>query len=240
MKKENTLDSTDSTKLAIWFDDNGNQTIVTIKDYKEYIKNNDKESIAEFLYHRLHSRYLKPFLYDDCKFDKLYKNGFSIMANCSLLIETLQSFKNGWGDSNRRSEKAFEQFFESETNFEIFKGPDFYKHVRCGILHQGEVRGGWKISRDDKDGSLFDEETLTVNANRFAKELEKSLQTYSNKLRDEKWDSCIWKKFRKKMKQIITNCEKDELKNEKCDSAIWKKFRKKMKQIIANCEKKQF
>jgi hypothetical protein len=209
MKKEKTLDSTDSIKLAIWFDGKGTEHSVTIREYEEYRKKQDRKSIAEFLYQRLYSRYLNPFMYKNGKFKEQYKNGFSIMANCSLLIETLQSFKNGWGDSNRRSDKAFEQFFESEKDFKVSKWKVFYNHIRCGILHQGEVTGGWKISRDKED-DIWDEEAFTVNANRFAKELEKSLRKYSNELKTQKWDSEVWKKFIEKMNQIIANCEKKQ------------------------------
>ena len=63
------------------------------------------------------------------------------MANCCLLIETLQSFKNGWEDSGNKSALAFRQFLSTEKNFEVFlnKEQEFYANVRCGILHQGET-----------------------------------------------------------------------------------------------------
>lgn len=126
-------------------------------------------------------------------------------SNCCLLIETLQSFKNGWGDSDRKSGQAFKQFFLSDKNFNELKtkGQLFYEHIRCGILHQGETTGGWKIKRTGT--KLFDDKNLIVNANTFANRLEKSLKEYAEQLKSDKWDSELWDNFRTKMRKIISN-----------------------------------
>lgn len=195
-------------ELARWFDKDGNETKVTIQQYLDFIVNQDRSQIADFIFQRLYSRYLKPFLFVDEKFRAQFKNGFSIMANCCLLIETLQSFKNGWGDSNRRSGQAFKQFFTTERNFSIFKSreQEFYVNIRCGILHQGETKGGWTVNRNGTN--IFDDKTLVVDSVAFAKELETSLKNYSYNLKSAKWDSELWNNFRKKMRKIISNCEK--------------------------------
>ncbi len=194
---------TKEIKLAVWLDDKGKKKSVTILKYLDFVQKQDKNSIAEFLYQRLHSRYLTPFQFTD----KKYKNGFSIMANCCLLIETLQSFKNGWGSTHGKSEQAFKDFFLSETNFIAFKKKEkeFYVNVRCGILHQGETSGGWKINRKGKN--IFDNTNLTVDSITFAKEIEQSLKNYSEKLIKSPWDSECWDNFRTKMRKVISNCE---------------------------------
>ena len=135
-------------KLAIYYD-NGSLKNVTIEDYEKMLEDQDKSSIADFVYGRLYSRYIKPFSFDNDNFTKEYKNGFAMMANYCLLIETLESFKNGWGDSDRKSGDAFKQFFSTDPNFTELanKGTQIYKNIRCGILHQGETTGGWKITR---------------------------------------------------------------------------------------------
>lgn len=201
-----TLDTT--IELARWFDKDGNEAKVTIQQYLDYIVNQDRSKIADFIFQRLYSRYLKPFLFVDEKFRTQFKNGFSIMANCCLLIETLQSFKNGWGDSDRKSGQAFKQFFATESNFSIFKGreQEFYVNIRCGILHQGETTGGWTVNRSGTN--IFDDKTLVVDSVAFAKELETSLKNYSCNLKSAKWDSELWDNFRTKMRKIISNCEK--------------------------------
>jgi hypothetical protein len=201
-----TLDTT--IELARWFDKDGIETKITIQQYLDFVTAQDQTQIADFIFQRLQSRYLKPFLFDNTKFVKEFKNGFSIMANCCLLVETLQSFKNGWGDSDRKSGQAFKQFFTSEANFAAFKSKEqeFYVNIRCGILHQGETTGGWTVNRSGTN--LFDDKNLVVDSVTFAKELETSLKNYSDNLKAAKWDSELWDNFRTKMRKIISNCEK--------------------------------
>ena len=140
----------DHIELARYYDDEKDCIVaITISDYTDLINNKDKNGISDFIYNRLFSRYLKPYSYNNCEYQRKYKNGFSMMANLCLLIETLQSFKNGWGDSDRRSKKAFQQFFNDNAHFSEVNSEavSIYKNVRCGILHQGETTGGWKVSR---------------------------------------------------------------------------------------------
>lgn len=195
-------------ELARYFDNTGILQIITVSQYNGFIANKDQNSIANFIYHRLHSRYLKPFQFNDKVFVEQFKNGFSIMANCCLLIETLQSFKNGWEDSSNKSSLAFKEFLSTETNFLVFKNKEkeFYTNIRCAILHQGETTGGWKINRDGVH--LFDSTDYVVDSIIFSRELEKSLRAYCEKLKTEQWDSEIWDNFRTKMRRILSNCER--------------------------------
>jgi len=195
-----------SVELARWYDENDKENSVNINTYLNYVESENKQAIANFILNRFHSRYLKPFLYvGNSEFKRLYKNGFSIMANCCLLIETLESFKKGWKNTIGRSERAFEDFFKSEPQFAMFKGfeKSFYKNVRCGILHQGESTGGWRIRRA---GKVFDTETFEINSVLFAEVLLMTLKSYSTKLEQSDWNSEIWVNFRKKMNTIIENC----------------------------------
>lgn len=118
------------------------------------------------------------------------KHGFATMAICCLMIETLQSFRNGWSNSRGKSELAFCQFFDQNSNFIEFRGQssNFYKSVRCGILHQGETTKGWRIRRK---GFLFNQETKTINATKFHQQLFISLENYSSDLKNSEWDSEI-------------------------------------------------
>jgi hypothetical protein len=200
------LDTT--IELARWFDKDGVETKITIQQYLNFVTAQDQVQISDFIFQRLQSRYIKPFLFNDKKFVEQHKNGFSIMANCCLLVETLQSFKNGWGDSDRKSREAFKQFFTTERNFAAFKGKEqeFYVNIRCGILHQGETTGGWTINRSGK--KLFDNKSFVVDSVTFVRELETSLKNYSDNLKTAKWDSELWDNFRTKMRKVISNCEK--------------------------------
>jgi hypothetical protein len=200
----NTEMKKDGIGLAIYFAHDGTKQVVTIRDYLALVKQQDKNAIAQFVYGRFYSRYLKPFTFNSKQYRKEFKNGFSMMANCCLLIEVLQSFKNGWGDSNGKSGRAFKEFFETEGQFVEMRnvGKDFFKNVRCGILHQGETTGGWTIDRAKRN--LIDGKR--IHANVFIVRLEKSLKEYCNKLRTSNWDSEVWQNCRAKMRTIISNC----------------------------------
>lgn len=196
----------DSIELARYYDDKQSLITITVSDYNKLIKGKDREELSNFIFNRLFSRYIKPYRFNNSEYQEQYKNGFSIMANLCLLIETLQSFKNGWGDSDRRSKKAFKQFFKNDSNFTELnqKAASIYKNIRCGILHQGETTGGWKITR--KGLNFYDNSTHTLDAVIFADRMEKSLKDFRESLRTSDWDSEVWDNFRTKMRKIIHNC----------------------------------
>lgn len=140
---------------------------VTVARYRELKERRDRKEIAKFIRDRFSERYIEPLRGSR-------KHGFCTMAICCLMIEALESFWQGWSDAKGKSEEAFRHFFErcSEQNLElqVFSpiAKDFYKGVRCGILHQAETTNGWRIRRA---GPLFDPETKTINATRFHDQL---------------------------------------------------------------------
>ncbi len=177
----------------------------TIGEYNKRIKsksNEDKKIIAESLKLRLIQRYITPGE------NKLNKSGFNIMASCCLLIETYESFYRGWSKSPS-SPLAFCGFFNRSNLFKDFTGNDipfqFYKHIRCGILHQGETTGGWRIRRDLK--VKLDYEKKIIDANNFRDDLKKEIERYFDNMKDKDWSSIEWTKLKTKMNSIIKNCK---------------------------------
>jgi hypothetical protein len=205
----------DGTVLSGYYDDDLDRYVeITISDYNEMLNNKDevekKKILADFIYNRLHARYIRPYTFNDDEYRKKYKNGFSMMASFCLLIETLQSFKKGWGDTRGKSKEAFRDFFTNNACFPEFNpelGEKIYVNIRCGIMHQGETKGGWKITR--KGNELYNHETNTLNAIIFGKRMEDSLNQYRKDLMDSDWDLDNWKNFRKKMVSIIKNCKRN-------------------------------
>ncbi|NQT24654.1 hypothetical protein HQ585_04805 [candidate division KSB1 bacterium] len=175
---------------------------VTIADYRNIEKAKDKQAIAEFIFSRFTERYIEPFEKQSPK----NKHGFSLMAVSCLMVEALMSFRLGYNDTNGRSQACFEDFFKTANHFSDFKesAGDFYRNVRCGILHQAESTGGWRIWRK---GPLFDKANLIVNATEFMARLKAYLKDYQTELEKSDWDSIIWHNFRKKMHSIIKNCK---------------------------------
>lgn len=177
---------------------------VTIPDYLQMEEEKNKIKIVEFVKSRFSERYITPL-----RCDPNLKHGFCTMAICCLMIETLESFWRGWDNSRNQSELAFCSFFDRNHNLSAFDGyvTDFYKNVRCGILHQAETLNGWRIRRD---GFLFDTQTKTINATLFHNEMENCLNYYCSELGQRDWESTVWKNFRKKMKAIISHCGVNE------------------------------
>ena len=189
------------------YDSSDEKNHVRISTYEKWRDKNEKIKIADFIYERHYSRYIKPFEYDDEIYKKDYKNGFAIMANCCLLIETIESFRRGWAQS--RNELNFLKFFTREKEFKEFATDDiptqFYKHIRCGILHQGETTGGWSINRNSS--YLLDKSKREINAVLFSERLKKALEGYRDELKVNEWETQIWKNAREKMKSILKNCK---------------------------------
>lgn len=206
--------------LLRYYKDNGELVEVKIKDIENWLADqNEKNNLADFIYQRLYHRYIKPFEYRSKKMIKsksskkkvneyslLYKNGFSVMANCCLLIETIETFYRGWSNSNSKSESAFMKFFTRDKNFREFSTNDlptiFYKNIRCGILHQGETTRGWRITRDEGK-NIVDIATKEINATKFMLRLKQSLVDYKTELQTGDWNDEIWKMARVKLKAII-------------------------------------
>src|SRR5437879_1274037 len=106
------------------------------------------------------------------------------------MIEALESFRQGWPNSDSKSKAAFCHFFDGNDRFKEFRGyaQAFYENVRCGILHQAETTGGWKITRKQK-APVFDAKTLTINADRFIRRLGSVLDEFRDRLKIADWDS---------------------------------------------------
>lgn len=172
----------------------------TLNDLEIAILKKDKEKLANFVFDRLSERYILPLLHVNPQ----YKNGFNMLANSCLLIEAYETFRTG-NIEKINSQSAFETFFNRE---ELFKSLDkysveFYKHVRCGILHQGETTGNWRITRKN-DTELFHD--YVINANAFLNSLHQVLLNYKLELIQAEWEDIIWNNCLRKVKQILLNC----------------------------------
>lgn len=173
----------------------------TVRDYKRARDAQQREGIAEAIRRRFTERYINPAS------DAKYKHGFTMMAISCLMIEALESFRQGWESSDGKSKAAFCYFFDSNDEFMEFRGhaQTFYKNVRCGILHQAETTGGWRITRKST-APLFHSSSLTINATRFLKSLHAVLDKYCDGLKTIDWQSSNWRQVLIKMNALCDNC----------------------------------
>lgn len=211
--------SNDNLVLAVSRD--GKQ--ISVKNCKDFLANKDKTKLADFIYDRLYGRYLKPFDYPSSDYRKEYKNGFALMTSCCLLIETYVSFmEKKYRNTNKQSAKCFGHFFTTEARFSDFATGglkpngkladkqdggtpnDFYENVRCGILHNAEIRNGWTITRNDKK-PYFNPAKKEINAVKFANRLKKILEDYRKSLISANFDKDeVWINFKKRLDDLIT------------------------------------
>jgi hypothetical protein len=190
---------------------------VTVGDYKAWENEADGgwSKKPEFIRRRLFERYIDPVkALDFCRSTKKSKNGFQMMAVGCLLIETLASFWRGWESTEPgkdgkgrkipgKSGEAFKVFFQEQARFSAFHGTQFYRNVRCGILHQGETKKGWTIERT---GPLFDG-ICQINAKKFHDQMAMAIRDYERALKNPPTGSLLRANFDKKMKAVIQNCE---------------------------------
>jgi hypothetical protein len=179
----------------------------TLRQYLDFeaAKPPNKIEIAKFFKERFTERYVTPI--NSVTDPTTQKHGFCTMAVSCLMIEALESFWRGWPDTRNKSELAFCEFFQRTPSLSVFQGfvPEFFKNVRCGILHQGETTGGWLINRL---GPLFESNSLSIDATKFHAVIEDSLKAHADLLATEDWNSDRWINFRRKMKQVCKNCHK--------------------------------
>lgn len=174
---------------------------VTVASYEKALGQipPDRDAIAEMICSRFTERYIAPV-------STHVTHGFTIMAVSCLMIEALETFRQGWRSSDRQSKAAFCFFFDASEPFKDFRGhaQTFYTHVRCGILHQAETTGGWRIRRDRSP--LIDAKNQTINADLFLKALKQVLGDYCEMLKAAEWESTEWKNARKRLGAIVENC----------------------------------
>jgi hypothetical protein len=193
---------------------------VTVSQYRKMESSKNRTGLADFIEERLLERYVLPVT------KTCHKNGFLMVAASCLLIETLESFYRGWESTHKsiksddiedacrpagpkanpsKSEVAFCYFFQRFPEFSGLRpvARSFYRDVRCGILHQGETTGGWRVLRK---GPMFEPEGPTVNASRFLNEVAAAVREYAKCLRSSDWESGLWANFKHKMDATIKHC----------------------------------
>ena len=159
--------------------------------------------------------------------------GFAIMALCSLLIETIECYRQGLPSSSKNdlgslktsaanvsappeykldtlafpnSGGVFGSFFTRDQHKIFFPGVDgkvFYEKIRCGLLHQAQTKDAWRIVRT---GKFWEPDpTSRINRDEFSERLEDCFKAYLRELDNESnWNSVdLWIPARRKIWWLI-------------------------------------
>lgn len=200
----------------------------TVTDVRRCLGKKDGEGLIEFLRQRHQERFFKPIqLLGKAKMN-WQGHGFAMMSLCSLLIETIQSYRDGLPSTNLgelhrltkkikklpveytlpagltfkdvNSGKAFNKFFRRfRKEFDGLTGKKFYNNIRNGLLHQAQTKRGWTIRMDG--ANLH--EAKVINRDIFADRLEQAFESYLAELRSASPDSVLWKNARRKVWWLI-------------------------------------
>lgn len=168
----------------------------TVAQYRKLEATGDRKAAGRFIVERFDERYFRPIE------DSSAKHGFAVLAVACLVIETLESFYQGRPDTKNASTQMFRDFLARDTPLKVLAGRNdwFYKDIRCGLLHQSESRGGWRILRS---GPLLDVQARALNATAILRTLKKEVGEYAEKIQTEE---LLWKNFCKKMDAVCANC----------------------------------
>jgi hypothetical protein len=158
---------------------------------------NDWSLAADILKDRLDGRFLH--YAGNCL--RSPHSGFVVLSIDSLLLETIQQFRDGVTNGNRLSRQLVTKFLESkrfQPEFNKHARDAYYTDIRCGLLHQAEARRMWLIRRDQPEllRPFPDGDGYIIDVRRFHKCVRQSLSDYldelqwaqSVELRENLWD----------------------------------------------------
>jgi len=170
-----------------------------------------KEALNDYFLKRLNLRYLNTIKVLQ-KHDTFSGEGFSILAILCTLIEFLESTVEGlkYRYSNRNeklghfeysnSKKLFEKFlcnrkpFRKEFNLALAE--EFYKNIRCGLLHEAQTKNHWRVQAKNKEGKIIDKDQKIVYRDNFMEAINLFIKLYSVELKsNKKFQEAFIRKF---------------------------------------------
>ncbi|MBI4380326.1 MAG: hypothetical protein HY574_03955 [candidate division NC10 bacterium] len=152
-----------------------------------------QRAFQEYFRDRLDLRYLNPIriLQEHGTFQG---EGFSILAIQSTLIEFLESTVQGVNYRYLRpgeklgpyeyssSSEVFASFLRNRhpfaRDFDEALAREFYREIRCGLLHEARTKGEWKVWAEAPDGTVVDRAKRIVYRNNFQDVLDQFIRWY--------------------------------------------------------------
>lgn len=145
--------------------------------------------------------------------------GFSIMTILCSLIEFLESTRQGklyrYGVKNDKlgnfeynsSKQMFKAFLLNREPFKaIFNEPEaeeFYKNIRCGLLHEASTKNGWKIHAQSYGSGYIDFNNKIVYRDDFQNAIRQYIDDYKTELMT---DTNLQQAFIRKYDFLCSDC----------------------------------
>ncbi|WP_143534761.1 hypothetical protein [Notoacmeibacter marinus] len=155
-----------------------------------------KDACDRLLTTRLDDRYFQPISL--IRSGSNYRGeGFAILTIQCSLIEFLAALRLGWNHKvgaqpgknfqYGRSQDLYCGFLTQQSPFSgLFTDEDralnFYKNVRCGLVHEAQTKNGWKIWAGSANDKAVDFEHKVVNRDLFGDLINQYVEIYSKDL----------------------------------------------------------
>lgn len=115
-------------------------------------------------------------------------SGFVVLAIDSLLIETLQQFREGITNGHGKSKDMVTRFLAGQRfqpEFDQVARNAYYSDIRCGLLHQAEAKRMWLIRRGQEAmlQPSSDGQGYVIDVRIFHKAVRRSMNDYLRELR---------------------------------------------------------
>ena len=170
-----------------------------------------QQTFDEYFMQRLNLRYFNPIKILQTN-GTFVGEGFSIMAILCTLVEFLESTFKGLKYRFVRnkndlaqfeynvSRDIFVNFLSKRTSFSNHFDKDlafeFYKNVRCGLLHEAHTKGDWTIWAKSSNGTIIEKESKTVYRDDFRDAFDKYIADYgANLLIESELQEAFIRKF---------------------------------------------
>jgi|SRR5690554_1138010 len=187
----------------------GKLTIRQWKELDKKLNNEEAicwEYAFSFFEERIKTRYLKPIEAILNMKDNIGEGFAVVNLQCSL-IETIECFVNGWiydkhqkgkhkwysdndcakySEDNVKSKTIFKSFFENREPFKKMfeennlEGNDFYRNVRCGLLHETQTKNGWRIKVSNKDNAKSITNDKIIYRENFHRDINNVIENYKS------------------------------------------------------------
>jgi hypothetical protein len=190
------------------------------------LRRKDRNGLIQFLRERHEERFFRPIRHLKSASGNIQGYGFAMMALCALLVETIQSYSDGLPTTfspelarfrnmprvppkyrippnlHVNGKKVFERFFRAHRQrFPGLRGGQFYKHIRNGILHQGQTKSKWTLSKWGH--GVCDARGKVIYRDEFAEQLESAFGEYLAELRDRPWNHRQWTNAARKIWWLV-------------------------------------
>jgi hypothetical protein len=193
---------------------------------RECLDNKQEAELLRFIKARFKERFFRPISYLKQAPGNLQGYGFAIIALCSLLVESLQSFRDGLPSTHydelrhlgrynppaefeipriewpKNGAEVFQRFFRTYRG--LFTGVDgltFYLSIRCGLLHQTQTKNGWTLRTGQK--FMWNSSKRILDRDAFAESIEDAFKSYVKELEHSQMDHPVWQRARRKIWWLI-------------------------------------